>query len=112
MKDHEKRELVNRLTKIASEYAHTQQLRERIAHELLSSSLMTNHPNRGAAPTAAANPSPESILQAREAAGLSQSEAGALIYSGLRSWQHWEWGTRRMHPGLFELFLKKTGQMS
>ena len=37
MKDHEKRELVNRLTKIAREYAHTQQLRERIAHELLSS---------------------------------------------------------------------------
>ena len=37
---------------------------------------MTNHPNRGAAQTAAANPSPESILQAREAAGLSQSEAG------------------------------------
>jgi len=37
VKDHEKRELVNRLTKIASEYAHTQQLRERIAHELLSS---------------------------------------------------------------------------
>lgn len=65
-----------------------------------------------AAQTAAANPLPEAILQAREAAGLSQSEAGALIYSGLRSWQHWEWGTRRMHPGLFELFLKKTGQMS
>ena len=37
VKDHEKRELVNRLTKIAREYAHTQQLRERIAHELLSS---------------------------------------------------------------------------
>lgn len=37
MKDHEKRELVNRLTKIAREYAHTQQLRDRIAHELLSS---------------------------------------------------------------------------
>ena len=73
---------------------------------------MTNHPNRGASQTAAANPTPEAILQAREAAGLSQSEAGALIYSGLRSWQHWEWGTRRMHPGLFELFLKKTGKMS
>ena len=37
MKDHERRELVNRLTKIAREYGQTQQLRERIAHELLSS---------------------------------------------------------------------------
>ena len=37
MKDHEKRELVNRLTKIAREYAHTQQLRDRIAREILSS---------------------------------------------------------------------------
>lgn len=73
---------------------------------------MTNHPNRGSAATPSANPTPAAILQAREAAGLSQAEAGALIYAGLRSWQHWEWGTRRMHPAMFELFLKKTGQMS
>lgn len=73
---------------------------------------MTNHPNRNVSHTDASNPTPEAILQAREAAGLSQSEAGALIYSGLRSWQHWEWGTRRMHPGLFELFMKKTGQIA
>ena len=73
---------------------------------------MTNHPNRGAAQTVAANPTPEAILQAREAAGLSQSEAGAMIYSGLRSWQHWEWGTRRMHPGLFELFLIKSSKLA
>lgn len=73
---------------------------------------MTNHPNRNVSQTAASNSTPEAILQAREAAGLSQSEAGALIYSALRSWQHWECGTRRMHPGLFELFLKKTGQIA
>lgn len=35
MKDHEKRELVNRLTKLAQEYAETQQLRDRVAGEVL-----------------------------------------------------------------------------
>jgi DNA-binding transcriptional regulator YiaG len=73
---------------------------------------VTNHPNRNVSHTDASNPTPEAILQAREAAGLSQSEAGALIYSGLRSWQHWEWGTRRMHPGLFELFLIKSSKLA
>lgn len=34
MKNHEYRELVNTLTKIAREYGQTQQLRERIAHAL------------------------------------------------------------------------------
>ena len=34
MKHHERRELVNTLTKIAREYGNTQQLRERIAHAL------------------------------------------------------------------------------
>ncbi len=69
---------------------------------------MINHPNRSRSPTAAANPTPEAIKAAREAAGLSQTEAGALIYSGLRSWQHWEAGERRMHPAMWELFLLKT----
>lgn len=34
MKNHERRELVNTLTKIARDYGQTQQLRERIAHAL------------------------------------------------------------------------------
>ncbi len=48
------------------------------------------------------------IRAAREAAGLSQSSAAALVYSGLRTWQQWEVGDRRMHPGLWELFRLKT----
>jgi DNA-binding transcriptional regulator YiaG len=47
---------------------------------------------------------------ARDAAGLSQSEAAALIYSKLRTWQDWEAGIARMHRGLWELFCIKTGQ--
>jgi len=64
---------------------------------------MTNHPNRGRR-DAASNPLPADIIAARETAGLSQSDAAALIYSGLRTWQHWESGDRRMHPGLWELW--------
>lgn len=57
--------------------------------------------------TAATNPSPEQIREAREAAGLSQTEAAALIYAGLRGWQEWEAGNRKMHPALWEFFLIK-----
>ena len=45
------------------------------------------------------NPDPATIRAARTASGLSQSAAAALIYSSLRSWQAWESGERRMHPG-------------
>lgn len=52
----------------------------------------------------ATNPATDQIRSARIAAGLTQTQAAALIYSSLRSWQQWEAGDRRMHPGLFELF--------
>lgn len=64
---------------------------------------MVNHPNRGR-DNPDANPAPEAIKAAREAAGLSQTEAGDLVRSALRTWQQWEAGDRRMHPGLWELF--------
>lgn len=56
------------------------------------------------------NPTPAQIRSARIAAGLTQTQAAALIYSSLRSWQQWEAGDRRMHPGLFELFKIKCKQ--
>lgn len=64
---------------------------------------MTGHPNRGR-PSAASNPTPEAIRAAREAAGLTQTAAAALIHGTMRAWQDWEAGARRMHPGLWELF--------
>ena len=64
---------------------------------------MNSHPNRGLRGPFS-NPEPNSIRVAREAAGLTQTKAAELIYSKLRTWQQWEAGDRRMHPGLFELF--------
>ena len=61
--------------------------------------------------TTAPRPTAAQILAARTAAGLTQTEAAALILSTLRTWQDWEAGARRMHPGLYQLFAIKTGQI-
>ena len=58
------------------------------------------------------NPTPDNIRSARLAAGLSQAEAGELILSSKRSWENWEQGRVKMHPGLFDYFLIKTKQKS
>jgi DNA (cytosine-5)-methyltransferase 1 len=67
---------------------------------------MPNHPNRGPKGPSA-NPAPEAIRAAREAAGLSQSAAAALVHTNLRTWQKWEGAERRMHPAFWELFRSK-----
>ena len=58
--------------------------------------------------TAPASPSPEAIKAARAAAGLTQTQAAALIYCTMRGWQDWEGGKRAMHTAFFVLFLHKT----
>jgi len=68
---------------------------------------MTNHPNRGKR-TPSRNPRPAEIVAAREAAGVTQTQAGALLHTSCRVWQQWEAGARRMHPAFFELFNIKT----
>jgi len=65
---------------------------------------MTGHPNRSRGGSPSRNPSPDEIRTAREGAGLSQTEAAALIHCTLRGWQEWEAGNRRMHPAFWELF--------
>ena len=67
---------------------------------------MANHPNRGRKDPAA-NPDPDDIRAARERAGLTQTQAAALIYCTLRGWQDWEAGARRMHPAFWELWRLK-----
>lgn len=56
-------------------------------------------------------PTSERICAAREAAGLTQSAAAALVHANLRSWQKWEAGERAMHPAFWELFLIKTSRL-
>jgi len=58
------------------------------------------------------SPSPGEIRSRRTAAGLTQTAAAALIHSSKRTWQDWEAGIARMHPGLWELFLHKTAGLS
>ena len=67
---------------------------------------MTNHGNRGAN---RCNPEPADIRQARDVAGLTQTEAAALLFTTCRVWQQWEAGDRRMHPAFWELFCVKSG---
>lgn len=60
------------------------------------------------------NPTAAEVVAARDRAGLTQRAAAHKIYATLRAWQSWEDENdeRRMHPGLFELFLFKTGQLA
>lgn len=54
-------------------------------------------------------PSTKTVLEARQAAGLTQTEAAAVVYRTLRNWQQWEAGDRQMDAALFELFCLKCG---
>lgn len=69
-----------------------------------------NRRNNISASTNATLPEPDDIRAARTAAGLTQTEAGDVVHASLRTWQQWEAGDRKMHPGLFELFALKTGR--
>jgi len=50
------------------------------------------------------HPSTEEIRAAREAAGLSQTAAGARVHAPLRTWQDWEYGKSRMPVAAMHLF--------
>lgn len=83
---------------------------EEFFDELFNEDQMTDHPNRSRAKSPASNPTPDEIFGVRINAKLTQQQAAEIVHSGLRTWQQWEAGDRRMHPALFELFLLKTGQ--
>jgi putative transcriptional regulator len=74
---------------------------------------MVNHPNRSKHSWGAPrSPKPAEIIAAREAAGLTQTEAAELIYATLHAWQKWEApagaeNARAMNPALWELWRQK-----
>jgi hypothetical protein len=70
--------------------------------------LVSNHPNRSRRP--AADATPAGIRAARLAAGLTQTQAGALCHRSLRAWQDAEAGTRNLDAAAWELFLLRVGQ--
>ena len=60
----------------------------------------------------ASNPHPESVRAARRSAGMTQAEAGELVYRTERNWQQWEGGERAMDPALWELFILKVNKLN
>lgn len=73
---------------------------------------MPNHPHRSK--RNADRPTPAQIRAARNAAGLTQTQAGALCHRSLRAWMQAESETegsrRNLDPAAWELFLLRTGQ--
>lgn len=70
-------------------------------------------------PSKLPQPTPEQVRAARNAAGLTQTEAAQLVgpagEKGYRTWQRFEFPPgnkdhRAIHPGLWELFLLLTDQ--
>ena len=55
-------------------------------------------------------PTPAEIKTARDQ--LTQTQAAALVYANLRTWQRWEWGQVPMPLGTWELFQLKTGVLT
>jgi DNA-binding transcriptional regulator YiaG len=52
---------------------------------------------------------PQQIVAARKASGLTQTQAAVMIGGTLRAWQEWEGGRRNMPPAKYNLFLIVTG---
>lgn len=56
------------------------------------------------------SPASKEIRDLRQSAGLTQSQAAAIVHASLRSWQEWEAGDSAMHPGLWELFSERVSR--
>ena len=56
-------------------------------------------------------PTPAQIAAAREAAQLTQQQAGELVHTDNRTWRRWEAGDRAINLASWELFLLKTKQI-
>lgn len=74
---------------------------------------MSAHQNRSRrAPAPGSNPDPAQIRAAREAAGLTQTQAADLVWYTLSAWQRWEQGERRMHPAIWWAWQQRSRGLS
>ena len=55
------------------------------------------------------SPTPEEVRQSRIFLHLTQSEAAEAFGVGLRTWQHYEAGTRKMRPAVWRLVKRAVG---
>lgn len=53
------------------------------------------------------HPTPQQIARTRNNAGLTQTQAAALVHKNLRTWQKWEGGDVKMGAAYWELFTIK-----
>ena len=53
-------------------------------------------------------PTCEQIREHRIAAGLTQAQAAAKVFTTPNVWSQWERGLRRMHPAFWALFTLTT----
>ena len=53
------------------------------------------------------SPTSSDLKAFRITAGLTQTEAGALVGAAVRTWQSWEAGDRKMPSAKWELFCMK-----
>jgi transcriptional regulator with XRE-family HTH domain len=53
-------------------------------------------------------PTREQIRENRIAAGLTQAQAAAKVFTTPNVWSQWERGLRRMHPAFWALFILTT----
>ncbi len=75
---------------------------------------VAHHPRRNLQPGNTRVPTPDEVRAARERAGDTQEQAAARVLGSTKAWVKWEshdaTENRRMHPGLFKLYLITTGQ--
>jgi putative transcriptional regulator len=81
--------------------------RELITLDFEAEPRRRRRPPRAPQPKPPRPPTPSEIRAAREAAGLTQTEAAALVYKTCRAWQLYESGERSMDPAYWELFQQK-----
>lgn len=58
------------------------------------------------------SPSAADIRDARLSAGLTQTQAAALIGYSLRAWQNWESGKVKIRPLIWQAWLSRLGKSS